>query len=101
MRQTRGTAASAPLEISIRGDEATVARLLIAMAAQFGGEGQAEEPARLLLTREQAARRTGWGLNRFTELVASGVLTNHGSRRKLLIDPSELGELIRRRAEGG
>lgn len=96
MDQPQRKPTGVPLEIAIRGEEATVARLLATMAAALGeGLPPAASAAPLLLTREQAMERTGWTSNRISALIKAERLTNHGSGRKLLISPREVGDLIR------
>ena len=83
--------AGRPPEITIAGDEATVA-----MAAAPGEDlPPAPSAAPLLPTREQAAQRGGCGLDRFIELVRVGTPTNHGSQRTLLVSPETIEEYSR------
>jgi hypothetical protein len=86
------------LTISVSGNRDDVARIIASMASTLGGAMPTDVPSPLLLTREQVSERTGWGSNKITAYVAEGRLTNRGSRRKLLISPRELEELI---ASGG
>ncbi|MDB5057216.1 MAG: hypothetical protein JWO59_688 [Chloroflexi bacterium] len=94
-RSSAAEEAGRTVKISLEGSPEEVDRMLQRLAGS-AVEATSREPAQLLLTRDMVMQRTGWGHNRITGLVQAGQLTNHGSGRKLLINPLELEELIKR-----
>ena len=87
--QPRAGAHEEPLRITLEGPPALITRILRGIDSALSGEAQ-ESPAKLFLTRAEAAALLSVHEDRISALVRAGKLRNHGRGRILQISRQDL-----------
>lgn len=81
------------LSINLAGPPDIVQRLLAAMAGSIDMESSApnqQEPEPLLLSRQDAAKRSGLSPDKISILVKQGKLPNHGGPGRMLLSLADI-----------